>query len=136
MKTPARVEAYLRKRGSPDWVIQAGLEGLVERWEETASSMEKGYKLGLDDFLNDMDVRQLIADCLPLAPERERKNMKKRVILADTLIKKSLKPAASCIWGRGEAKRRGWTARQNWWYYRLPRRPGPEFIAALEQDTE
>jgi hypothetical protein len=136
MKTPGRVEAYLRKRECPDWVVEAGLEGLVERWEETASSMEKGYKLGLADFLNDMDVRQLIADCLPRAPERERKNMKKRVILADALIKKSLKPAAGCIWGRGEAKRQKWTARRNWWYYRLPRRPGPEFIAAQEQATE
>jgi hypothetical protein len=136
MKTPARVETYLRKRGSPDWVIQAGLEGLVERWEETASSMERGYRLGLDDFLNDMDVRQLVADCLPLAPGRERKNMKKRVILADTLIKKSLKPAASCIWGRTEAKRQGWTARRNWWYYRLPCRTGPEFVAPLEQDSD
>jgi hypothetical protein len=131
MKKTASIEAYLRTRGCPDWVIQAGVEGLVERWEETAASMGAGYPLGRDDYLNDMDVRQLIADCLPFATDKERKKLKMRVVLADTLIKKSLQPVKECLWGRGEAKRHGWTARRNWWYYRLPKRPGPELIAEL-----
>jgi len=136
MNATARIGTYLKKRGRPGWVVEAGLKGLVQRWEETGTSLTKGYSLGLDDYLNDMDVRQLIADTLPLTTQTERKKLKPRVIQADARIKKFLKPVRACLWGAGEAKRNGWTARKNWWYFRLPKHPGPDLLAELADDLD
>ena len=54
---------------------------------------------------NDMDVRQLINVTLHFAADEERKKLKKRVVLADTLIKKSLQPAKECLRGRDQTPR-------------------------------
>jgi hypothetical protein len=136
MNATTRIEAFLKQRGCPGWVVEAGLPGLVQRWEETGATLAKGYPLGLDEYLNDMDVRQLIADTLPLATQTERKKLKVRVIKADTRIKKLLKPVKACLWGAGEAKRNGWTVRKSWWYFHLPRHPGPDLLAELADDSD
>jgi hypothetical protein len=118
------IRRYLARRGSPDFIILGGLPGLVKRWEETTRSVSKKYPLGMDDYLNDLDVRQLIAETLPLASLEERKKLRARVVQADTLFKNHSRAARYCLWGARVARRHGWTSRKNWWYYRLPAAPG------------
>jgi len=129
-----RIRAYLKKRGCPGHVVEGGLERLVAQWEEATASVAGGYGLGLEDYLNDMDGRQLIADVIDLAPASVRKNLTSRVAKADTRIKVVLKPAEACLWGPAEAKTRGWTARSNWWYFRIPENPGPDLAEDLTTD--
>jgi len=119
-----KVRRYLTRRGSPDFIVDGGLPGLVKIWEKTARSVRKGYPLGMDDYLNDLDVRQLIAETRPLASPEERKKLRARVIKADTVFKNHSRAARYCLWGARVARRRGWTSRKNWWYYRLPASPG------------
>src|SRR5512143_3808775 len=113
------VPRRLAGRGSPDSIVEGGLPALVRSWEKTARSLRKGYALGLEDYLNDLDVRQLIAEALPPATPAERKKLLARVVEADTLFKELSKATRVCLWGAREAKRRGWTSRKNWWYYRI-----------------
>ena len=66
------VRDYLRKSGAPHSVVTRGLRGLVENWERVVQQVLEGYPLTLDDYLNDMDGRQLLANALELAPAEVR----------------------------------------------------------------
>jgi hypothetical protein len=66
------VREFLSDRGCPDEVVTAGLDGLVSEWERAVVQVESGYPLGLDDYLNDLDGRQLLEDALEVASEIER----------------------------------------------------------------
>jgi hypothetical protein len=131
MNAHDRLRRFLARRGAPDFVVEAGLAGLVRRWKESAHAVRRGYPLGLEDYLNDLDVRQLIKEALALATPAERKKARSRVIEADTVFRQYSKATRVCLWGTREATRRGWTSRKNWWYYRLPLHPGESLRSDL-----
>ncbi len=126
------VADFLKARGCPAHVIRGGLVGLIESWEVTLGSVERGYTLGLDDYLNDMDGRQLIEEALGVAPEKDRKALADRLRRADARMKKFLAPARQCLWGDEVAEAEGWSARKNWWYFMKPRKAGPDLLAEIE----
>ncbi len=136
MTAEDRVRRYLTGRGVPDFVVEEGLSGLVRRWRETARSVRRGYPLGMDDYLNDLDGRQLISEVLPLVEPAERKKLRSRVVEADSLFRRHSKATRVCLWGGREARQRRWTSRKNWWYYRIPTTPGarlrPDFPGRQE----
>jgi len=99
MKDNDPVGEFLRKRGCPEHVIRGGLRGLVEGWEEVVRAVEEGYGLGLDDYLNDMDGRQLLEDALAAAPAREIKGIMERLQKADAKMRALVRPAGRCLWG-------------------------------------
>jgi hypothetical protein len=53
--------AYLRENGYPEHVVRAGRKGLIERWGKFVAEVERGYKFGLEDYRNDLDLRGIIA---------------------------------------------------------------------------
>jgi hypothetical protein len=55
------VREWLRSRGCPAHIVRAGVPGLVDRWKEIVESLEESYPYTLDDYLNDMDTRSLLA---------------------------------------------------------------------------
>src|SRR5580658_6714326 len=59
--TDAEMTAYLRENGYPEHVIRAGRKGLIERWSKFVGQVERGYKLGLEDYRNDLDLRGIIS---------------------------------------------------------------------------
>ncbi len=69
------VGEFLRKRGCPEHIVRGGLQGLLEGWEEVVRSVGEGYSLGLDDYLNDMDGRQLLEEALAVAPAQEKRSI-------------------------------------------------------------
>ena len=119
------VRTHLRERGCPDEVVEAGIAGLVEDWERVVEEVVRGYPLGLDDYLNDIDTRQLIEETLPLVPADDRPGPMTRVLLADERIRPALDPVEECLWGQEVADAEGWTPESEWWYYHLPRAAGP-----------
>lgn len=126
------VADFLKARGCPAHVIRGGLTGLIESWENTVGSIERGYTLGLDDYLNDMDGRQLIEEALGIAPDREKKKHIDRLRQADARMKKLLAQARQCLWGDEVAEAEGWSARKNWWYFMKPIKAGPDLLAEIE----
>lgn len=126
------VREFLRRRGCPDEVVARGLLGLVEQWEKTAEAVETGYSLGLDDYLNDMDSRQLIEEALEFASEIETLQVKARLAAADKRMRAALKPRPSCLWGEGIGRYHDWSPDRNWWYFSVPRAPGPDLAAELK----
>jgi hypothetical protein len=123
---PDPVRELLERRGCPEHVIEAGLEGLLDQWEHTVDDVEDVYPLGLDDYLNDLDGRQLLSDALEIASERERSVALARVEKADQRMKALVVPAGRCLWGVDMAEQHDWTPSRNWWYFTQPRELGPE----------
>ena len=126
------VRRLLAERGCPDEVIESGLEGLVAAWERVVGEVEAGYSLGLDDYLNDLDGRQLVEEAIDLAEAADREAARARVRAADLRMKALVRPTAECLWGETVAESEGWTPQSNWWYFSLPRAPG----AMLREDLE
>lgn len=60
MMTDLELEHYLRENGYPEHICRAGRRGLVELWKRFVNDVEKGYRLGLEAYRNDLDVRALI----------------------------------------------------------------------------
>jgi hypothetical protein len=105
----------------------------VENWEEVVHSVEEGYSLGLDDYLNDMDGRQLIEEALHISPARDKETVLKRLRQADAKMQWLVKPAGRCLWGDETARQKGWTAKKNWWYFSIPIHPGEELLGELDE---
>ena len=121
----AAVRAFLQRRGCDGRIVERGLDGLLESWEEFADALEKGYPLDtLDDYLNDVDGRQLIEDALDAVPDA-RPRVTSRLRIADRRVRACLVPRDRCLWGDSLARGHGWSAAREWWYFMQPSRPGP-----------
>jgi hypothetical protein len=59
--TDEEMTAYLRENGYPEHIVRGGRAGLVERWRKFVEEVERGYKFGLEDYRNDLDLRGIIA---------------------------------------------------------------------------
>lgn len=128
------VREFLKQRGCPEHVVRGGLRGLAESWGEVVRSVEEGYSLGLDDYLNDMDGRQLLDETLAVATAEDKKNCLKKIRQADAKMKTLVRPAARCLWGDETARQEGWTLKKNWWYFTRPIRAGEDLLAEIEED--
>lgn len=126
------VREYLRRSGAPYSVVAQGLRGLVENWERVVDQVVAGYNLTLDDYLNDMDGRQLLANALELAPAEVRNAFMPRVHDADNRVRLNLVPAGRCLWGGIVAGEEGWQEDTHWWYFEKPRNPGSRLRAELD----
>jgi len=127
------VTAFLREHGCPEHVISGGLKGLVENWETVVDSVEAGYDLTLDDYLNDLDGRQLLEEALVVAPDDEKQKYLRRLEQVDAWMQRLVKPAGKCLWGENIARTESWTPEKNWWYFSQPIDAGPELLAEIEE---
>ena len=59
--TDQEMAAYLRENGYPEHIVRAGRAGLIARWAKFVSEVEHGYRFGLEDYRNDLDLRGIIA---------------------------------------------------------------------------
>jgi len=117
---PAR--SFLRERGLADELVEAGVEGLVARWEQAAREAERErYPFGVEDWLNELDGRQLIADLAAAVPGALRGGLEARLDEADARLRAATVTAGECVWGGALAARMRWQPGEQWWYWRLPR---------------
>jgi hypothetical protein len=58
--TDSEMITYLRDNGYPEHVVKAGRRGLVDRWNKFVDDVKSGYKFGLEDYRNDLDLRGII----------------------------------------------------------------------------
>lgn len=129
------VRAFLRERGCPFPVAERGLTGLVEAWEKIVQSVEAVYSLTLDDYLNDLDARQLLEEALQVAPLFEQQKFEERIRHADDQLKGLTTRANVCLWGDELAEEEGWTPKKNWWYYACPVDADDELLAEIAEVT-
>ena len=83
------VQAYLRENGYPEHVVREGRAGLVRRWREFVEHVERGYKLGLEDYRNDLDLRGILQQAGAEDVE---------IVALDERLQRMLEPARKRVW--------------------------------------
>jgi hypothetical protein len=78
-----QVRAKLRARGAADFIVREGAQGLLARWRELVDAVESGYRFGLDEYRNDLDIRSLI-EAVGLGAEVAGEDARMRALLAHT----------------------------------------------------
>ena len=58
--TDQEMADYLRQNGYPEHIVRAGRTGLMERWRKFVEEVERGYRFGLEDYRNDLDLRGIL----------------------------------------------------------------------------
>ncbi|HTR96776.1 MAG TPA: hypothetical protein VMH61_02645 [Candidatus Acidoferrales bacterium] len=122
MTTGEAARVFLRERGLADEVVEAGTEGLIARWEQAARETERErYPFGIEDWLNELDGRQLIAELAAAVPGAVAGAQAARLDEADRRLRAATEMAGACVWGEALATRMRWQPATQWWYWRLPR---------------
>ncbi len=127
-----RIREYLMQKGAPDHVVKGGLRGLVETWEIIVTEVSHGYDLTFDDYLNDMDARQLIDEIQDLASTPSDKALLRKLERMDAMMRTLLEPARECLWGEPAAREHKWNRSHHWWYFMQPKHPGQDLRDELE----
>jgi hypothetical protein len=118
------VHTYLMSRGCSPTVVRRGLSGLLEKWNSVVAGVERGTDETLDEWLNDMDLRDILAGALAAADTRERHAASLRLDDSDERFLR-VTSACPCVWGDEIAETNSWRAEWQWWYFRRPTEPGP-----------
>ena len=118
------VHTYLISRGCSPLVVRRGLSGLLEQWSGIVAAVERGRDASLDEWLNDMDLRDILAGALAASPPRDRHAAATRLDDADAQFLSVTEPGP-CLWGEEIAQNNSWRPEWQWWYFRRPSVPGP-----------
>jgi len=59
--TDLELALYLQENGYPEHLWNAGRTGLLAKWTAFVNEVARGYKLGLEDYRNDLDLRAILA---------------------------------------------------------------------------
>lgn len=118
----AAVARYLASRGVEEDLVGGGLDAAIDRWDAIARSA-RDYDFTLDDWLNDMDLRDIIEGAMNAAEDAERNAVRKRLDAADERLRAATVETGS-IWGDAMADSASWDPKRTWWYFRRPANPG------------
>jgi len=114
--TDEQVIEYLRENGYPEHVVRSGRKGLTDRWRKFVEEAESGYKLGLEDYRNDLDIRGIIR---LLGMDDEVHNLDRRLQAA--LIRRDTR-----VWETGPG--------DPFWDFGYPRSAGTELLEDLKKE--
>lgn len=124
------VRQLLADRGCPEELVRGGLPMLAEKWAAVVASVEGGYPFGLDDFLNDMDLRDAIAGALAVATPDEKASVQPTIDALDRRLQAASTESA-CLWGEDVEEDDGLDQGREWWYYVRPLQLNEDFAAEL-----
>jgi hypothetical protein len=116
------VDRYLAERGVAEHVRARGLRGMVDDWARLAASAER-YDLTLDDWINDLDLRDIIAGALPVASPSEQRGVRATLARADERFRAATVECTRPLAGAGESETSP-DLQGAWWYRRAPAHPG------------
>ena len=129
--TPDAVHRYLISRGCGPHVVRRGLTGLMDQWTGIVSGVERGLDETLDEWLNDMDLRDILSGAMAAAEPAERRTVADQLSDVDERFR-VVTVACPCVWGEVVAATNSWHAEWQWWYFRRPSVLGPLLRDDLE----
>ena len=111
------------------------LRDCIAAWDAIVAQVEAGYRLDLDEWLNDMDLRRGIGEAIEaLKPARRLRNVAlfERLAAIDERFRRATVETVKCLWGSAVAVREGWRADRHWWYFRRPRNGNQQLDLNIE----
>ena len=97
---------------------------------ETTAPFEAGYAGDYEDYLGDLDGRQLLAQALERVTPDQAALVEARLRELDDRMRAATVPVTRCLGGMIVADEEGWSPDDNGWYYARPLRGAP---ACLEE---
>ena len=126
------VDRYFAERGVSAGVRSKGLHGILASWDVIAHNAER-YDLTLDDWLNDLDLRDIIAGAMAVASDTVVDELRDPLAQADDTFRAATVEVKQSLWGaHGAGGTRSHDPVSHWWYFRYPRRPGFSMRRDLE----
>ena len=120
-RPPSRdVRQRCEERGFSRHACEGGFDYLLQRWTKIVASVESGYRLLFDEYLNDMDSRKIIDELATYASESEWDDVEAALPSLDNRFFAATRPTSACIWGEHVAIQRGYRPDRDWRYYRVP----------------
>jgi len=129
---PDRIRQYLRRRGCTPSIVKGGLEGLLSHWDSVVAAVEEGYDLTLADYRNDMELRDVVAGALDIATTDDRARAEKQLEKLDRRFRE-LTVECPPIVTEEAIEENGYDPSDQWWFYRRPRSPAPDFEEELRE---
>ena len=117
-----------------EYLGDAILSGIIADWDAIARRAEH-YDLTLDDWLNDLDLRDIIAGAIVRASGASSDSLRDALQRADDAFRAATIELEESLWGAnvdGEHGRHRHDRTAQWWYFRYPRRPGFSIRRDLE----
>jgi hypothetical protein len=108
----------LHERG---WVKPYTLNEQVSAWQSMVESVEDGYDLTIDDYVNDLDVRGWLNEARPLLTGPVRQSLDDRPAVLDAHFQRATTTSSRQMPGAGPE-----------WWYRLPK----VLVGDLREDVE
>lgn len=97
------VSRYCEQRGFSSRVREGGFGYLLDRWTKIVGEIEAGYRGLFDEYLNDMDSRQIIDELATYASDDEWGEVEARLPSLDDRFHQVTRPIEACIWGEQNA---------------------------------
>ncbi|MBL8240886.1 MAG: hypothetical protein JNM66_25925 [Bryobacterales bacterium] len=113
--TEEEIIVYLEDSGYPAHIVEAGSEGLVQRWNEFVGEVERGYPYGLVEYRHDLDLRGAIALL----------GLEDRVAEADERFVELLEHREVRVWESGGG--------EPWWDFGYPRNAKGYFLKRMRE---
>lgn len=114
--TEAEIVQYLEDNGYPEHVRRGGSAGLIVRYREFVDEVERGYRFGLEDYRNDLDLRGII----------KLVDLDDKVVEIDERFKKLLKAHDKRVWES--------SAGDPFWDFGYPRNASGDLRADLKAE--
>src|SRR5260370_16999484 len=109
--------------GPPD---VADLRELIDQWAEFTSGLAiADYSFDLDNWLNDVDVRELIHEALPMFSREEMGDHALKLDEADKAFMAGARDVKKGVWGHGTAREEKCAPQDKRLYLPPPPRPNP-----------
>ena len=124
------VAQYFEERGVSIGVRKKGLRGIIVDWGAIAQSASH-YNLTLYDWVNDLDLRDIIAGALDVAPEHERDEVGDALDRADHTFRAATLPSERSPVTAPTAVANEYDPARQWWYFRYPAHPGDSMRSDL-----
>jgi hypothetical protein len=102
-------------------VVAGGLDYLLDRWEQITARVERHATWLWEEWVDDLDVREILEDVLAHVPEAA--GARPSVEAVDERFRAAAVATESCAWGDDVAERNGWTREREWWYWTAPATP-------------
>jgi hypothetical protein len=115
------VRARLVERRVGPHVVEGGLDYLVGEWTRIAAAVERRETWLWEEWVNDLDTRDILDDVLVNVPEAA--GARPSVEAVDERFRAAAVATEACAWGDEVAQREGWTREREWWYWTAPPTP-------------
>lgn len=114
-----RAADELQRRG---WAKRYSLNEAIDAWSSLVKTVEIGYSMTIDDYTNDLSIRQWLDQARPLLTPGVAQSMDARMTPIDDRFLTATEPTSRPLPGAGSG----------WWSGRLPK----VLIDELAEDVE